>query len=70
MLRGALLQLKIQAITVAEDELLIARMTRAELNVFVSDFAAGAASAGRELRPLVEGVRGVVDCLCADAKRI
>ena len=46
------------------------RMMWAELNGFVSDVVAGTASAGRELRPMVDGVREVRACLCVDAKSI
>ena len=45
---------EVQALTVAEDELFMVRMMWAELIGFVSDVVAGTASAGRELRPMVE----------------
>ena len=61
---------EVQALTVAEDELFMLRMMWAELNGFMSDVVSGTASAGRELRPMVEGVREVRACLCVDAKSI
>ena len=61
---------EVQALTVAEDELFMVRMMWAELNGFVSDVVSGTASSGRELKPMIEGVREVRSCLCVDAKSI